>query len=344
MKLLQEELVKRGLDCAIFLNNEGVNPNLFYLIGYVGSGALVVRPNDKPILHVPARDLTEAKKINGVIISSGKKLVETLTEYKIRTGKIGIDFSNVSVRDFNNLKESLKCEFFDVSEFMELMRVIKNDLEIDKIRKACKITDNILNKFVKNFKKFKTEEEAGAFLVYETRLAGCDIAFELIVASGVNAAVPHHKSKGKINNGFCVVDFGIKFKGYCSDITRTIYFGVPSKSEEKKYYDLLMVQEKAISLVKDGALIREVCSEAETLLVRPLIHSLGHGLGIEVHEKPYVSTNSKDILKEGMVITIEPGDYVEGKYGIRIEDDVLVTSSGCEILSKFSKRLIIIDI
>jgi Xaa-Pro aminopeptidase len=342
MKKLQSELKKLGLDCAIFMTNESPNPNLFYFTSYKGAGFLVIPKDGKSILHVPARDLTEARQVKGVNISSGKKLSEALTENGINTKKVGTDFANLAVADFNMIKEKFGCELIDLTEFMNTLRAVKTKEEIEKIQKACQITDKIIDKFVKNFKNFKTEEEASAFLVYETRKLGCVESFEPIVASGPNAAVPHHAPKGKIHKGFCVIDFGIKYEGYCSDVTRTIYYGKPSKEEEKTYYDLLEQQEKAISLVRPATIIGDLCMNAEKDLKQPLIHSLGHGLGIEVHEWPYVSTNSKSILTEGMVITIEPGEYIEGKYGIRIEDDVLVTKSGQKVLSRFTKKLIII--
>ena len=340
MKLLQEEIIRKGLDCALFVTYEKVNPNLFYLTGYVGSGVLIVRKDEKPILHVSTRDFVQAKQINGVEVTSGKKLTEILIEKGIDYKKIGIDFANIYVLDFNLLREKLNCEFVDLSDFMNSLRVVKSKEEVEKIQKACKITDLILSNFVKNFKKFKTEEDAAAFLVYEARKQADGVSFEPIVASGVNAAVPHHTPYGKLQKGFCVVDFGVKYSGYCSDVTRTFYVGKPTKEEEKVYYDLLNAQEKAIGLVKPGIAISDLCNKVEKNLKQKLIHSLGHGLGIEVHEMPYVSTNSKDVLKEGMVITIEPGEYIEGKYGIRIEDDVLVTNSGQKMLSKFSKKLI----
>ncbi len=341
MKDLQDYLFSKGLDCAIFATYEKPNPNLFYFTGYVGSGFLIVPAKGEHILHVPSRDLSLAKKVKGVLVSSGKKVSEVLKSKGISTEKVGIDFTNISVADFNNLKERLSCEFFDITSFMEDLRMIKSANEIASIRKACSITDLILGEFVKNFNKFDTEEDAAVFLVYESRKRGCGLAFEPIVASGVNAAIPHHVPKGKLNSGFCVVDFGVTFNGYCSDVTRTFYFGKPSKAEEKIYYDLLDAQEKSISLVKSGLIIGEVSIESEKL-TGALIHSLGHGMGIEVHEKPYVSNSTKTEFKEGMVITIEPGVYVEGKYGIRIEDDVLVTKNGREVLSKFTKKLIVL--
>ena len=339
MKLLQDELVKGGLDCAIFVTYEKVNPNLFYLTGYSGSGFLVVLADGEKMLHVPSRDLSLAKKVKGVVVSSGKKLSEVLGSKGISIKKAGIDFANISVLDFNNLKERLNCDFVDVGGFMEDLRMVKSSDEVDLIRKACLITDEIFGEFVSEFKKFSTEEDAVAFLVYEIRKRGCGVAFEPIVATGKNAAVPHHNSCGKIMNGFCVVDFGVTFKGYCSDVTRTFYVGKPSNVEKKIYHDLFDAQIRAISLVKPGVLINDVSVESEKI-TGTLIHSLGHGLGIEVHEKPFVSKEAKICFREGMIVTIEPGVYVSGKYGLRIEDDVLVTASGAEVLSKFSKELI----
>lgn len=340
MKDLQKELVKRKLDCALFLTYEQTNPNLFYFTSYVGAGALIIPAKGKAILHVPSRDLTQARSVKGVELSSGKKLSEVFASIG-NVKNIGLDFVNTSVYDFNNLKNGLKCDFFDITEFMNKLRVIKDNNEIAKISKACQITDKVFSSFVKNFKNFKTEQEAAAFLVYETRKMGCGVAFEPIVASGKNAAVPHHVPYGKIMKGFCVVDYGVKYQGYCSDMTRTFYVGKPTKEVEKIYNDLLESQEKTVNFVKPGVTISDL-SLASEKMTGPLIHSLGHGMGIEVHEYPNVSNNNKDVLREGMVITIEPGVYVPGKYGIRIEDDVLVTKKGFKFLSKFPKKLIIV--
>lgn len=338
MNELQDKMSKENIDFALIVTNEDVNPNLFYLTRYSGSGALIVFPNSKPILHVTSRDLNEAKLVDNVKISYGKKLFEILIS--LNPKRIGVDFSNVSVRDFNNIKNKINCEFVDLSDFFNEIRAIKNKDEISLVKRACKITDAILENFVKNFGSFDTEESAVAFLVYETYKSGCTLSFEPIVASGKNAAIPHHKSGGKMNKGFCVVDFGVKYKGYCSDVTRTFYFGDVSNKEKKIYNDLLYAQEKAISLVKSGINISELCNSTDKILKQKLIHALGHGLGIEVHESPFVTNSSDKILKKNMIITIEPGEYVDGKYGIRIEDDVLVTKDGCEILSNFPKELI----
>ena len=343
MKRIQAELIRQGIDCAIFLNGEKPEPNSFYLTGYTGSGFLVVPAVGEPFLHAPSRDKALAEEVSGVDIADGnKKLSEIIREKNIVCKKIGIAFSNILVSDFNRLKESFNCSFFDLSSFMKELRVVKRKDEIDKIKTACKITDDILGKFVDNFKEFKTEEEAAAFLVYETRVRGCGLAFEPIVASGKNAAVPHHMPHGKIQKGFCIVDFGVKYNGYCSDVTRTFYVGKPSKNEIKIYNNMLKVQEDSTAKVLAGNEIASLHNNAKKILGDKFIHSLGHGLGIEVHEEPYISDSTKGFLRGGMVVTIEPGIYVPEKYGIRIEDDVLVTSGKPLVLSKFGKELIVL--
>lgn len=343
MKRIQDYLVEKGIDCALFLTEEKVDTNLFYFTGYIGAGVLIVPAAGKPLLHASLRDKTMAKKIKGVDLTDGtKKLSEVFKERNISCVKIGICFDAVLVSDFNGLKERLGCEFVDISDFMRGLREVKSKTEIINIQRACKITDEILGKFVEKFKKFKTEEEAAAFLVYETRIRGCGLAFEPIVASGANASVPHHVPSGKIKKGFCVVDFGVTYQGYCSDVTRTFFVGKPTEEEKKTYYDLLKVQRTVINKVMMGKEIAPLHNEVKKILGDKLIHSLGHGLGIEVHEPPYVSSSTKGVLKEGMVITIEPGVYAAGKYGIRIEDDVLVTKGKPRVLSKFSKELNII--
>ncbi len=343
MKALQKYLLKNGLDCALFLNGEKPDPNSFYLTGYNGSGVLIVPSRGKAILHVPDRDKTEAlnaKNANVSVADKNRKLSDVLKEKGISTKKIGICFENTFVSDFNSLKEKFNCSFTDLSGFMKELRMQKRTDEIAKIKKACTITDKIIEKFVANFKKFKTESDATAFLTYEARSRGCGLAFEPIVASGANAAVPHHVPSGAIKSGFCVVDFGVTYKGYCSDVTRTFYVGKPTEKERRLYAELLKIQEDSILKVIVGGKIAHLYNDAKRILGDKFIHSLGHGMGIEVHEAPNISYTNEGVFKKNMVVTIEPGVYVSGKYGIRIEDDVLVTSGKPRVLSKFSKELI----
>ena len=167
------------------------------------------------------------------------------------------------------------------------------------------------------------------------------ISFEPIVASGSNGAKPHHApSDAKLKKGFCVIDFGVKHKGYCSDITRTIYLGRPTLSEIKEYHKVLGVQKEAIDLCAEGVSCSKVYDYAYDMLGEAFNHGLGHGIGVEIHEKPNIKGRSSDVFKKGMIFTIEPGVYYPSKYGIRIEDDIIIGNNGkTEVLTKISKNM-----
>jgi Xaa-Pro aminopeptidase len=179
------------------------------------------------------------------------------------------------------------------------------------------------------------------FLENETRKKGYELAFNPIVASGKNSSLPHYNAENiKLRKGFCVIDFGVKYKSYCSDITRTFYIGKPTKKEIEEYEKVLFVQEKCIKMIKQGTKAEKPYLFAKKEL-KNMIHGLGHGVGVEIHESPNLLEGSKDILLKNMVFTIEPGNY--NKYGIRIEDTVLLKSKA-EILTRIDKKLKIIKV
>jgi len=179
----------------------------------------------------------------------------------------------------------------------------------------------------------------------ETKKSGYELAFNPVVASGKNAAVPHHAPENiKLKKGFCVIDFGIKYKGYCSDATRTIYIGRPKEKEIRLYNFLLRMQKDAIKNAKIGKKCSDLYNKVNEDLKeykKYFTHGLGHGIGIDVHELPNLTEKSKDILKRGMAFTIEPGIYFKNQLGIRIEDDILLTKKA-EILTKTKKGLMVI--
>jgi len=276
-----------------------------------------------------------------------ENVLEKLKKNKIKIRCIGIDKRTTTLEDYSALKKVFrKSRIVKINEICFKLREVKTKEEIKIIRKCCKITDHILRRCLNNFKKFKKEGEAVAFLENETNKQGCELAFKPIVASGKNSSQPHYESKNtKLRKGFCVIDFGIKYKGYCSDITRTIYMGKPSLREREIYYLLLNIQNAAIKKIK----LNEKCSEIYMFVKNNLkqykkyfIHGLGHGIGIEVHERPNLKDNIKDRFKENSVFTIEPGIYFPKKFGIRIEDDVLLTKK-VEVLTKTKKDLLIIN-
>jgi len=238
-----------------------------------------------------------------------------------------------------------KKRYTDISRLMLEQRKTKEKDEIRQIKKACRIADMIFNDLVKNF-KFKKETDIKDFLRKKTHEHGCTFSFEPVVASGRNSSMPHYGGrKVNLRKGFCVLDFGVRYKGYMSDMTRTLYLGKPSKRERQLYKTLLETQKKAIAGIRPGMRVAGLALSVRKLLGKyetNFIHGLGHGIGIEIHELPSITPASKDIFRPNDVFTIEPGIYFKGRLGIRIEDDVLLTKKGPQVLTKARKDLIVI--
>jgi Xaa-Pro aminopeptidase len=219
--------------------------------------------------------------------------------------------------------------------------------QITAVKKACKINDEAIRETLKNFQKFKTEKDIANFLNRQIRKSGADLSFPTIVANGKNAFELHHKPKNKrLARGFTVIDFGAKVSGFTTDVTRTIFIGTPRKKEKKLYNLVLGAQKACVSASKPGSLGSSIDHLGTKLLGQYapyLKHAVGHGLGKKVHDKPSISPRSADILKAGQVVAIEPGIYLKGKLGIRIEDTVLIRKKPIA-LSKFTKNLITIKL
>ena len=235
----------------------------------------------------------------------------------------------------------------DFSEFITSLRESKTDNELTNMKKACSITTSAFNALLKELPKktLLTELDIALFLESYIKNRNAELAFPTIVANGKNAAIPHHKtSTKKLTKGFLLVDFGAKYNNYCSDMSRTLYLGVPSTQEEKMYALLKSSQQAAINAAKLNAsftLLTNIAKDALNPYAKYFTHSLGHGIGIEVHESPIFSNKTSKIEKN-VPFTIEPGLYFPSKYGIRIEDTVVFTDS-LQILTKAPKRLICIS-
>ena len=353
IKELQKELVGKKIDFALFynLNPDGLDVNLFYFSGYKGIGALVVGQK-KVFLMVPEMEFVRAKEgnVKRVYKLDKKRLFDSILERvnrgKVKKRKIGVDMSVMTLRVKKGFKKSFgKGRLVDVYDLCEKLREVKVDREVRLIRKACKISDGILTRCFKNFRKFKYETDVVAFLESETRKEGCSLAFNPIVASGVGGSQAHYEAKKvKLRKGFCVIDFGVRYNGYCSDTTRTVYIGRPSLGEEMMYNLLLGVQKRAISEVKVGRKVSTIVQIVQKGLGKYskfFSHGLGHGVGVKLHELPNVTEKSKDRFLEGSVFTVEPGVYFPNRFGIRIEDDVYLGKK-TEVLTRVTKDLIIV--
>jgi len=341
IKELQKWLRSENIPLAIFFNSGFGRQDpitTYFCDSNFEFGVLVVPAKGNPKLHIPGYEVDRIKKTSPFEVIQLRNTKDTLKKI-IKTAKvIGVNAPRVSI----SLKKIIPCRIKDISQQLQDLRSVKTKEEVKRIKKAGELTIAIFKVALKNWKFFRTEKDVANFLLSEMGKRGLSPSFEPIVASGHAAAIPHHEPRHKLKKGFCVIDFGVKYKGYCSDFTRTVFIGKPSKHQLADYNLLLNSQLKAIDAVKPGIKTKKIHDiAAEHLAHRKhfFIHAVGHGLGLEVHEAPSVGPNSKDILKEGMVITVEPGIY-PNHFGIRLEDDIVVTKKGCIVLTKFNKKLI----
>ena len=321
--------------------------NIRWLSGFTGSnGLLLVYPDGHTTLFTDPRYIIQAKQQTDarVIIARGHLAPAILTELKrLKTRRVGFEEDHLTVARqaaFTGLK--LK----PAGGLIETMRMIKDAAEIAFIRASVIINSKALEAALKRFKTGMTETGLAAEIDYRSRRLGADgPSFNTIVAAGVNAALPHAKpGNSPINEGMLLIDMGCFHSGYASDMTRMVHVGDPDAKYRDAYAAVLESQLAAIEAIKPGVtagsidrVTRRVLSKHS--LDRQFIHSTGHGVGLEIHEPPRLGRKDKTRLVPGMVITVEPGIYFEGWGGIRIEDMVLVTETGCEILTPTSKEL-----
>jgi Xaa-Pro aminopeptidase len=233
---------------------------------------------------------------------------------------------------------------------VEQQRMVKDEIETGLIRDAVQFGADLFNVVLHSVRPGIKETTVAAELEYAARKSGCDgMSFETIIASGARSALPHGRaSQHKVpRNGFVVCDFGVILAGYCSDMTRTVHVGRASREARGFYEAVQEAQRAGIEAVRPGIAVSEVDRAARSVLRRAgmgryFTHSTGHGVGLEIHEAPRIAAGQTEILQPGMIITIEPGAYVPGKWGVRVEDMVLVTESGREVLTPTSKDLICI--
>jgi len=359
MKEKIEELFKTAkVDCVLLRNLSSSFDCNFSYFSSLGSieienGFLVLSKGKKPVLLTNTLDfgLARKKAKNCFVIAykNEKDLQKKLKKY-IKGKKIGFNGFFYPVFNFKKLKKLLpKKRFEDISEELGKVRETKTKEEIKKIQKACEIAEKALQEMPKIAKAGKTEEQIAKALEFKAKELGAEgLAFPTIVAFGKNASIPHYRAgKTKIGKkGFLLIDFGVKVEGYCSDLSRTFFVGKAGKKEKEMYSIVWQAQQKAIKKAKEGIKAGELFKEANGLIQKKLkqkmIHSLGHGLGLEVHDFPNrMGENAEFLLKKGMVLTAEPGYYNPRMGGIRIEDDIVIERKGCRVLSKRAPRELI---
>lgn len=259
---------------------------------------------------------------------------------------IGVDYTKTTL-DFYEKIKMLSGDIFDATVAIKSLRQVKTEKEISLIKKACSITEKAFRVAISHLKEGVTEQEIRQILIKEYKKLGANgEAFDSVVAFSKNSAIPHHSTgKTKLKaNSVVLIDTGCLYKGYCADLTRTLYFGSPSKDFISNYNAVLSAHNKAKHQITDKTRVSDADSFAREELKRfgldkYFTHSLGHGVGIEIHEAPTLSKLGKGILRENTVFTIEPGVYFNKKYGIRIEDTVYIRNGKVKSLFTLDKNL-----
>ena len=329
-------------------------PNVRYLCGFTGSSAALVVSPKGVTLHTDGRYTVQAREeTHGarVRLSRGSPLSAAISGLVRGRSSIGFEADHVTVSQRNLFcKTAPKARFKATSGLVELARMIKQPDEILQLKAAVMLASGLFEVLLHGIKPGVAESHVAAELEYVARRSGAQgMSFETIVASGPRSAMPHGIASAQAipARGFVVLDYGVILAGYCSDMTRTVHVGPPRRKQRDLYHAVLDAQLAAIDVVRPGVQAGKVDQAARIVLRKAgfnsyFTHSTGHGVGLEIHEPPRLGTGQTELLQPGMVITIEPGAYVPGLGGVRIEDMVLVTETGCQVLTPTSKELMIL--
>jgi len=339
IKKIRASLLTQKIDALI----ETIPSNVSYLSGFCGNDSWLLITADTAVLITDSRYTLQAKHQCPCcrIYERKGRMTETISEIlkKLTTVKIAAVEDKIELATFKILKAKLPVKLKPVKNIAESVRAIKDESEIETIKKAAAIAEKSLEKILQKIRVDMSEVEIAAMLDFEMKKVGAVPAFETNVSFSTNSAMAHHQpSLQKLKKvDTILIDYGAKLNGYCSDITRCFAVGKVNKFYAKVYKAVLDAQTAAINMLKAGVKAVDVDSTAKEIItkanLKPYGHGLGHGLGIDIHEAPAVSVFSTSNLQTGNVITVEPGVYLDNKFGIRIEDDVFVTENGCEILT-----------
>jgi Xaa-Pro aminopeptidase len=330
-------------------------PNIRYLCGFTGSAGLLLVEEAGSMFFTDVRyDSQGREEVKGAKVMIARKgLLTALGEWvgarrkRAKGWTIGIEAEHLTVAERKRLVALLPSgiRLRNAPALVEKARMLKDEDELRLIRAAVKLGASLFDRALKVLRPGIKECEVAAEMEYVARRAGAEeMSFPTIIASGARSALPHGRASEQViaSGGFVVCDFGVILAGYCSDQTRTVWVGPPSEEAGKAYEAVREAQEAAIAAARPGVSVGEVDAAARKVLRkaglgRYFTHSTGHGVGLEIHEAPRVAAGQREVLKPGMVITIEPGVYFPVKWGVRIEDMVAVNEGGREVLTPTSK-------
>jgi Xaa-Pro aminopeptidase len=336
-------------------------PNIRYLCGFTGSAGTVLLTGKAAFFFTDGRYTTQARaEVRGarVVIARKASLAAAAEWLASQPGRVvgkgccrlGVEGQHLSVEDYLRLASTLGSDFrlCPAPALVAQARTIKDSEEIKRIRAAAILGGSLFERILKVLRRRTTEAAVAAEVEYAARTAGAEgMSFPTIIVSGERSALPHGRPGNEPiqSGGFVVCDFGVILSGYCSDRTRTVYVGRPTREARRVYQAVREAQQAAIESVRPGRCAGEVDRVARKVLQghglgKYFTHSTGHGVGLEIHEAPRIAAGQSEVLQSGMLITVEPGVYLPGKWGVRIEDMVLVTEQGCEVLAPSSTELI----
>lgn len=363
--MIKNLLTQNKIDALLVSNYH----NIYYLSGFQtsdpsGRDAWMIITNNDAYLITDGRYIQNSKskyqrsktslKIKTKIITRNKNFISHLRDIIQEKNVINLGFEEEDIKfgEYQNLVKNLpEVMLIPVNNQLLKIRSYKTNDEIESIKKACLLCDQCLHDIIPSIKIGITEKEIAWRISEWVGIRGHDLAFTPIVAIDKHSAIPHYVEDDvpyEVNNGSLIlIDFGIKYKKYCSDMTRTLFYGKPSGEQASVYNSLLTIQEKIINEIaktKTLSLLDARCrKQMDKNNLPQMPHSLGHGVGLEIHEYPKVTGKSQVSVAPGQVFTVEPGVYYPNKWGIRIEDTVLIDDKGgAQVLTGFTKNLLII--
>ena len=345
------QLPEHGLDAMLVTSAPGER----YAVGFEGEGWVLVS-RDGARYSTDGRYIEAARQqVTGaeiVLTERGQSHLALAREEIRRRGlkRVGFESGRVSADELGRWKDSLPCELVAAQGLLDGLRAAKDEEELARMRQAQRITDEAFREILNFIRPGLTEQEVAARLVYELlRRGGRRVSFDPLVAAGANGSMPHAvPGETVIQPGmFVTMDFGCVYEGYCSDMTRTVAVGQPTDEMERVYHTVLEAQRAGIAAARAGVTGSEVDRAARQAIQQAgygsfFSHSFGHSLGLEIHESPNASPSEQTVFPAGAVISAEPGIYLPGHFGVRIEDVLVLREGGCEDITQAPKNLIVL--
>ncbi|MFX3633612.1 MAG: M24 family metallopeptidase [Candidatus Pristimantibacillus sp.] len=346
---LRHLLAEQGLEAVII----GSEYNRKYISGFTGSSGTVLITRNDSILLTDFRYMTQAptQAVGFEVVEHGPKVMDNIRELLVQRGikSVAFEEDHVVYSQFSAWADTIgDIQLLPVTGLVEQLRMIKDDAELQVMQEAADLADATFLHIQKLLQPGVRESDIALEMEMYMRSHGAtSSSFDTIVASGVRSALPHGVASDKLigNNEFVTLDFGAYYNGYCSDLTRTVVVGTPTDKHREIYSIVLEAQLHALAHIGPGMTGKQADALTRDIITKygygeQFGHSTGHGLGMEVHEFPRLAKQSDTILTPGMTVTVEPGIYIPGFGGVRIEDDIVITESGIKILTSSPKELI----